>query len=124
LKNSRARAAEIELAAPDIRVSVQSLINNRDEAGNNLLQNNGYSPVRYYWRMEIKLTEAPATVYLPPGIQLRPFIRDEHAVAAWQADNEAFHDHWGSHDRTESTKAHACVEKRSTSLAVSRACLD
>jgi mycothiol synthase len=101
LKKIAERAqAEIELAAPDVRVFIQSLINNKDEAGHNLLQNNGYSSVRYYWRMEIKLQEAPAVVTFPAGIELRPFIKDEHAVAVWQADNEAFLDHWGSHDRT------------------------
>ena len=92
--------AETELAAPAVRVFIQSLVNNKDEAGHHLLRNNGYSPVRYHWRMEIKLQEAPATVTFPAGIELRPFIKDEHAVAVWQADNEAFRDHWGSHDRT------------------------
>jgi len=92
--------AEMKLAAPDVRVFIQSLVNNKDEAGHNLLRNNGYSPVRYHWLMEIKLQEAPTTVTFPAGIELRPFIKDEHAVAVWQADNEAFRDHWGSHDRT------------------------
>lgn len=90
---------EMELAAPDVQVVVQSLINNKDEAGHSLLRNNGYSPVRYYWRMEIKLQEAPAPVTFPAGIELRPFVKEEHAIAVWQADNEAFRDHWGSHDR-------------------------
>jgi mycothiol synthase len=92
--------AEMELAAPDVRIFIQSLVNNKDEEGHNLLRNNGYSPVRYYWRMEIKLQEVPTAVTFPSGIELRPFIKDEHAVAVWQADNQAFHDHWGSHDRT------------------------
>jgi mycothiol synthase len=39
-------------------------------------------------------------VTFPYGIELRPFIKDEHAVLVWQADNEAFRDHWGSRDRT------------------------
>jgi mycothiol synthase len=99
--------AEIELAAPDVRVSIQSLINNKDEAGHKLLQNNEYSLVRYFWRMEIKLQEAPPVVNFPTGIGLRPFIKDEHGVAVWKADNEAFHDHWGSHDRTFQEWSHA-----------------
>jgi mycothiol synthase len=99
--------AEMKLAALDVRVFVQSLINNKDEAGHNLLRNNGYSPIRYYWRMEVKLQEVPATVTFPAGIELRPFIKDEHAVAVWQADNEAFRDHWGSHDRTLEEWSHA-----------------
>jgi mycothiol synthase len=92
--------AEMELAEPGVRVFIQSLVNHKDEAGHALLRNNGYSPVRYHWRMEIKLQEAPAPAAFPGGIELRPFIKDEHAIAVWQADNEAFRDHWGSHDRT------------------------
>jgi mycothiol synthase len=92
--------AEMALAAPGERVYIQSLVNNKDEAGHTLLRNNAYAPVRYYWRMEIKLQEAPATVTFPAGIELRPFIKDEHAVLVWEADNEAFRDHWGSRKRT------------------------
>ncbi len=91
---------EMELATPEVRVFIQSLVNTKDETGHTLLQNNGYLPVRYHWRMEIKLQEAPAVVTFPAGIELRPFIKDEQAIAVWQADNEAFRDHWGSHDRT------------------------
>ncbi len=50
--------------------------------------------------MKIKLQDAPPAVTFPAGIELRPFIKDEHAVSVWQANNEAFRDHWGSHDRT------------------------
>jgi len=51
--------AEMKLAVPDVRVFIQSLFNNKDEAGHSLFQNNGYSHVRYYWRMEIKLQPPP-----------------------------------------------------------------
>ena len=44
---------------------------------------------------------APAAVTFPAGIELRPFIKDEQAIAVWQADNEAFRDHWGSRDESE-----------------------
>jgi len=90
--------AEMELADSDVRVTIQSTFNNKDEAGHILLAAEGYSPVRYFWRMEIKLQDPPPVVTFPDGIELRPFVKDEHAVAVWQADNEAFHDHWGSHE--------------------------
>ena len=57
--------AEIELAAPDVRTFIRSLVNNKDEAGHVLLRNNGYSPVRYYWRMEIKLQKISCLCGLP-----------------------------------------------------------
>ena len=92
--------SEMEFAEPDTRVVIQSMVNTRNEAGPALLRAMGYSPIRYFWRMEIKLQESPATVTFPTGLELRPFIKDEHAVAVWQADNEAFRDHWGSHEFT------------------------
>lgn len=98
--------AEMEFAVPGVRVCIQSLVNNKDEAGHTLLRNNQYAPIRYYWRMEIKLQETPATMTFPAGIELRSFIKDEHAIAVWQADNEAFYDHWGSHDRTYEVWSH------------------
>jgi len=77
---------EMGLAEPDARVFIQSAFNNKDEAGHDLLRAEGYSPIRYFWRMEIKLQEAPPDVTFPGGIELRPFLKDEHAIAVWQAE--------------------------------------
>jgi ribosomal protein S18 acetylase RimI-like enzyme len=88
----------MKLAEPDLRVFLRSTIDNRDAASNSLHQAEGYFPKRYHWRMEIKLEDAPAAPVWPGGVEIRPFVREEHAVAVWQADNEAFRDHWGSHD--------------------------
>ncbi|MEP7135201.1 MAG: GNAT family N-acetyltransferase [Chloroflexota bacterium] len=95
----RARA-EMERAETDVRVVSQSMINNKDDIAHTLLQAEGYSPIRYFWRMEIKLQESLPAVTFPAGIEVRPFLKEEHAIAVWQANNEAFRDHWGSHDST------------------------
>ena len=89
---------EIALAATDMRVSVYSIIDNRDPDSHALHRNEGYQPLRYHWRMEITLDGPPSEPKLPDGIEVRPFIKDEHAVAVWRAQNEAWRDHWGSHD--------------------------
>lgn len=94
---TRARE-EIKLAEPDLRVFLRSTIDNRDQASNDLHKTEGYSAKRYHWRMEIKLDSAPAQVTWPEGIELRPFVREQHENAVWQAQNESFRDHWGSHD--------------------------
>lgn len=91
---------EMALAEPDVRVSIWSGIDNRDPASHALHQNEGYQPLRYHWRMEIKLDGPPAEPKFPAGIELRPFVKGEHDIAVWQAQNEAFRDHWGSHDMT------------------------
>ena len=94
---ARARG-EIELAAPDVRVSLRGIIDNRDPQSHDLLRNEGYQPLRYHWRMEIVLDGPPPEPKFPEGIELRPFVKGEHDVAVWQAQNEAWRDHWGSHD--------------------------
>lgn len=101
LRRIEARAREeIQRAQPDLRVFLRSTIDNRDEASNTLHKNEGYFSKRYHWRMEIKLDTLPSAPILPEGLEFRPFIREEHAEAVWRADNEAFRDHWGSHENS------------------------
>jgi mycothiol synthase len=91
---------EMTFAEPDVRVSLRSTIDNRDPDSHELHRNEGYQPLRYHWRMEIILDGPPAEPELPDGIELRPFIKGQHDIAVWQAQNESFRDHWGSHDVT------------------------
>jgi mycothiol synthase len=91
---------EIALAQPDVRVSLHSTTDQRDVAGLDLHKNEGYQPLRYHWRMETMLDGPPPAPKFPEGIELRPFIKGRQDVAAWQAQNEAWRDHWGSHDVT------------------------
>ena len=97
--NERAQA-EMELAESGVHVLIQSFFNNKDKTAHALFQAEGYSPIRYYWRMEIKLQDAPPVVTFPADIEVRSFNKEEHAIPVWQANNEAFRDHWGSHERT------------------------
>ena len=91
---------EIALAAPDVRVSLRSTTDQRDSVGLDLHRNEGYQPLRYHWRMEIVMDGPPSEPTFPERIELRPFIKGEHDIPVWQAQNEAFRDHWGSHDVT------------------------
>ena len=91
---------EMVLAEPGVRVSLQSIIDNHDPASHELHRKEGYLPLRYHWRMEIVLEAAPPEPKFPENIELRPFIKGEHDVDVWQAQNESFRDHWGSHDQT------------------------
>lgn len=87
----------VELAAPDLRVFIRVALGNKDETGKAIFAQEGYSPVRYHWRMGIELDAAPPAPVLPKGFEFRPFVRDEHATAVWQARNDAFKGNWGSH---------------------------
>jgi mycothiol synthase len=91
---------EIALAEPDVRVYLHSTMDSHDKDGRSIHEGEGYSPIRYHWRMNIELNAPPPAVVFPDGIELRPFIREEHSLAVLDAQNEAFRDHWGSHDMT------------------------
>lgn len=70
--------------------------------GDRLLRRAGYTPVRWFFDMvRPALDEPPVDVPpLPPGLELRPVAR-EHYPAIWQANREAFRDHWGGSDESE-----------------------
>ena len=88
---------EMALAEPDFRVSLQSTLDSHDKVGRSIHEAEGYHSVRFHWRMEINLQEPPPAPVWPEGLELRPFIKDQDAHAVWEADQEAFRDHWGSH---------------------------
>ena len=61
----------------------------------NLLKEEGYEPVRYGFAMQTpnldNIPEAP----MPEGLEVRP-ASPEHYRAIWEANKEAFRDHWGA----------------------------
>lgn len=101
MESAEARALEeMKLAAPDLRVYIRSTMDGKDEPAISLHKEMGYATVRYFWRMEVTLDEMPTIPPFPEGIELRPFDKEAHSRLAWQADNEAFNEHWGSHGST------------------------
>ncbi len=101
LRAVEVRAREIiNLAEPDVRAAIRTTINRNAPEGIALHEYEGYQPVRYHWRMEIALKDPPEGPKWPAGIKARPFDKEEHAAAVWQAENEAFRDHPGSHEWT------------------------
>lgn len=112
IRAAETRAREhISLAQTGLRVFLRATTDNKDEPGKAMFAHEGFSVIRYHWRMGIELESAPVAPSWPQGIELRPFVRDEHAHALWQADNEAFLDHWGSHSSTFEDWQHRKFEK-------------
>lgn len=91
---------DMKLAEPGLRVFIRSTMDGKDEEAKKAHEDLGFVTVRFNWRMEIKLSEAPSAPVWPAGIELRPFVREEHSRLVLDAVNEAFRDHWGSHDAT------------------------
>ena len=65
-----------------------------------LLRSAGYAAARHNYNMVRSLTEPMAVPPMPVGLEVRP-VRPEHYRAIWEADQEAFRDHWGYAPGTE-----------------------
>jgi ribosomal protein S18 acetylase RimI-like enzyme len=65
-----------------------------------LAADQGYVPIRYGFEMRRFLTGALPEYPLPDGIDLRP-VTPETERAIFEAENEAFRDHWGHREQTE-----------------------
>jgi GNAT superfamily N-acetyltransferase len=59
-----------------------------------LLEDEGYRPARYFNKMTRSLKGALPNFPMPAGLEMRPVL-PEHYRLIWEADNEAFRDHWG-----------------------------
>ena len=86
---------EIELAEPEHRVFIRIGLSIGDTAARELHENEGYKPIRFFWRMEIDLDGPPPVPSWPEGIELRPFDVEVHDYLLYRAHSEAFNDHWG-----------------------------
>jgi mycothiol synthase len=60
----------------------------------------GYEIVRYGYLMVRDLADPIADVALPDGLEVRPVDRADHR-RIWDADDEAFRDHWNAAERTD-----------------------
>lgn len=59
-----------------------------------MLENEGYEPGRYFYKMARSLAEPLPDFPMPAGLETRP-VRPEHYRLIWEASEEAFRDHWG-----------------------------
>lgn len=65
-----------------------------------LLESEGYQRVRYGFMMTRALSEPIPDTPLPEGFEVRPVTESDHR-RIWDADTEAFRDHWDPSERTE-----------------------
>ncbi len=65
-----------------------------------LYHRESYRPARYFVEMTRSLSEPIPALALPQGLELRP-AWPEHYRAIWDANVEAFQDHWGYRPATE-----------------------
>jgi mycothiol synthase len=96
LRHNERRIREIATAEPYEGPSViETWAADTETDWNSLLVSEGYQPVRYGFEMvRPNLDEIP-DLPLPEGIEVRPAL-PQHYRRIWDAQAEAFQDHWGS----------------------------
>ncbi len=67
-----------------------------------LFERAGYEPIRYFFEMQRSDLDRVEVPPLPEGIEVRPLGRDHASERQlWDADVEAFADHWGGFDASD-----------------------
>ena len=73
---------------------VQAFVADANEAATALIRGAGYEPGTYMAQMVRPSVDDVPDHPLPDGLEIRP-VRDEDIRTIWEADVEAFRDHWG-----------------------------
>jgi mycothiol synthase len=95
LRLTEERARKYVPLAPDgARVTFTGEASSVNIAGQKLLEKHGFTLIRNFWRMGIELEQTPPIAQWPAGVSVHTLVPGmEHAV--YEADEEAFQDHWG-----------------------------
>jgi mycothiol synthase len=94
--NLRRAAERATSEPPGMPVAAQGFADDREAGHLALLARAGFEPARHFFLMHrARLDDVPVSP-LPDGIELRPVTPDQHRTI-FDAESEAFLDHWGSH---------------------------
>jgi mycothiol synthase len=85
---------------PDGPVTLGAHAGEQEDGARALYEDAGMRPARYFFLMHNDRLDAVEPVALPPDLEIRP-IRPDHHRAIYEAGNEAFRDHWESHEHGE-----------------------
>ena len=95
LRWNEARLREIAAGHPHNAPRLfQADVSDGEIAKEALLSSEGYTPVRHGYHMLRSLAEPITLPPLPPGLEVRP-VPPQRYRTLWEADQEAFRDHWG-----------------------------
>ena len=86
--------------APDKMLEVG--VNDRNTAAKALIRGRGFEPVTYAAEMVRPSVDDLPDHVLPDGVEIRP-VSEDQLRAIWEAEAEAFRDHWGYVEPTEAS---------------------
>jgi mycothiol synthase len=94
--------AATHYVAPDVARRFESWATETQVGALALLESEGMTIARYFFEMLRPNLDDVAEFPLPGGIEVRA-MRPEHYRHVWEADIEAFSDHWGGMDTSDQT---------------------
>jgi ribosomal protein S18 acetylase RimI-like enzyme len=88
---------ELAAAAPPGEKVLETFGGDSTPDRDELIVRAGFEPVRFFYSMVRPHLDDLPDAPLPPGLEIRE-VQPEHLRAIWDAQNEAFRDHWGWSD--------------------------
>ena len=85
---------------PARRVLVRAHAEESEIGHRTLLERRGFGPIRHFFLMRRADLDVIPDVPIPDGLAFRT-VRPEDHRAIWEAEDEAFRDHWGAHAHTD-----------------------
>jgi mycothiol synthase len=86
----------LDILPTDVRVTHELGVDSRAKEAHELFKNMGYSPIRSFYQMQIKMDESqPPAPRLPDDLVLKPFDPTRDLEAIYRADEDSFRDHYG-----------------------------
>ena len=79
---------------------LETWVSDRNAAATALIRSAGYEPATYSAEMVRASVDDLPDHPLPEGLELRP-VRDEDLRTIWEAESDAFRDHWGYFEPSE-----------------------
>lgn len=102
LRENLRRAQERGATEPDgTPFEARTYVNEHEVGHHRLVTDAGFQPIRWYFTMRRPTLDDIPDAPLPAGLELRPVTPDLHR-RIWDADNEAFRDHWQAREPEES----------------------
>jgi mycothiol synthase len=95
----RSRQAAAESTAPEPH-AITRWVSETQTGAIALVKAEGYQQVRYGFMMVRSLADPIPDPPMPDGLEVRPVVEADHR-RIWEADAEAFRDHWDAGERTE-----------------------
>ena len=78
----------------------ETWLNDKNVSATDLIRRAGFEPITYAATMVRPTVDDLPDHRLPEGLEIRP-VREEDMRTIWEADVEAFRDHWGFTEQTE-----------------------